>query len=80
MGREYREQAHNNPVLVLYHQTVNTIDQRVTRGTLEPDIAEKAKADAKNCKDMAIAFNEYANGDYKTDMDADALIAAAMKQ
>ena len=80
MGREYREQAPNNPVLVLYHQTVNTIDQRVTRGILGKDIAEKAKADAKNCKDMAIAFNEYANGDYKTDMDADALIAAAMKQ
>lgn len=80
MGREQREQANNNPVLVRYHQTVNVIDQRVTRGTLEPDIAEKAKADAKNCKDMAIAFNEYANGDYKTDMDADALIAAAMKQ
>ena len=80
MGREHREQANNNPVLVRYHQTVNVIDQRVTRGTLEPDIAEKAKADAKNCKDMAIAFNEYANGDYKTDMDADALIAAAMKQ
>ena len=80
MGREHREQANNNPVLVRYHQTVNVIDQRVTRGTLEPDIAEKAKADAKNCKDMAIAFNEYANGDYKTHMDADALIAAAMKQ
>ena len=80
MGREHREQANNNPVLVRYHQTVNVIDQRVTRGTLEPDIAEKAKADAKNYKDMAIAFNEYANGDYKTEMDADALIAAAMKQ
>jgi len=80
MGREHREQANNNPVLVRYHQTVNVIDQRVTRGSLEADIAEKAKADAKNCKDMAIAFNEYANGDYKTDMDADALITAAMKQ
>ena len=80
MGREHREQANNNPVLVRYHQTVNVIDQRVTRGALEADIAEKAKADAKNCKDMAIAFNEYANGDYKTDMDADAMIAAAMKQ
>ena len=80
MGREYREQAQNNPVLVLYHRTVNNIDQRATRGTLDPEIAEKAKTDAKNCKDMAIAFNEYANGDYKTDMDADALIEAAMKQ
>ena len=80
MGREYREQAPNNPVLVLYHQTVNTIDQRVARGILGKDIAEKAKADAKNCKDMAIAFNEYANGDYKADMDVEALIAAVMKQ
>ena len=80
MGREHRQQANNNPVLVRYHQTVNVIDQRVTRGSLETEIAEKAKADAKNCKDMAIAFNEYANGDYKTDMDADVLITAAMKQ
>jgi hypothetical protein len=80
MGREHREQAQDNPVLVLYHQTVNTIDQRVARGTLERNTADKAKADAKNCKDMAIAFNEYANGDYKTDMDADALIAAAMEK
>ena len=80
MGREHREQANNNPVLVRYHQTVNVIDRRVARRTLEPEIAEKAKADAKNCKDMAIAFNEYANGDYKMDMDADALIAAAMKK
>jgi hypothetical protein len=47
---------------------------------LERNTADKAKADAKNCKDMAIAFNEYANGDYKTDMDADALIAAAMEK
>ena len=80
MGREHRELAKNTPVLVQYHQTVNNIDQRVTRGTLDKDIADKAKADAKNCKDMAVAFAEYANGDYKTDMDADALIAAAMKQ
>ena len=80
MGREHRELARNNPVLVPYHQTVNIIDQRVTRGTLDKGVADKAKADAKNCKDMAIAFTEYANGDYKTDMDADALIAAAMNQ
>lgn len=80
MGREHRELARNNPVLVPYHQTVNIIDQRVARGTLDRGVADRAKADAKNCKDMAIAFAEYANSDYKTDMDADALIAAAMKQ
>lgn len=80
MGREYRELAKDNPVLALYHQTVNIIDQRVARGTLDRGVAGKAKVDAKKCKNMAVAFNDYANGDYKTDMDADALIAAAMKQ
>ena len=80
MGREHRELARHNPVLVPYHRAVNTIDQRVARGTLDRQTGEKAKVDAKNCKNMAVAFNDYANGDYKTDMDADALIAAAMKQ
>ena len=80
MGREQRELAKDNPVLVLYHRTVNIIDQRVARGTLDRGVAEKAKVDAKNCKNMAAAFNDYANGDYKTDMDVAALIATAMKQ
>ena len=76
MGREAREKAENHPVIVLWHQTVNTIDKRVERGTLEKEIATKAKARAKDLKDAALADSDYANGEYKNDMNPDALIAA----
>ena len=76
MGREAREKAENHPVIVLWHQTVNTIDKRVERGTLEKEIATKAKARAKDLKDAALADSDYANGEYKNDMKPDALIAA----
>ncbi len=75
LGRAEREQAQNNPILILYHQVVNAIDQRVSRGTLDKAIAEKAKALARDNRAMAIAMPDYANGDYKTDMNPDALIA-----
>lgn len=80
MGREAREKAENHPVIVLWHQTVNTIDKRVERGTLEKEIATKAKARAKDLKDAALADHDYANGDYKNDMNPDALIAAVTKK
>ena len=76
MGREAREKAENHPVIVLWHQTVNTIDKRVERGTLEKEIATKAKARAKDLKDAALVDSDYANGEYKNDMNPDALIAA----
>lgn len=75
LGRTEREQAQNNPILILYNQVVNAIDQRVSRGTLAKDVAEKAKALARDNRAMAIAMPDYANGDYKTDMTPDALIA-----
>ena len=80
MGREAREKAENHPVIVLWHQTVNTIDKRVERGTLEKEIATKAKARAKDLKDAALADSDYANGEYKNDMNPDALIAAVTKK
>jgi hypothetical protein len=76
MGREAREKAENHPMIVLWHQTVNTIDKRVERGTLEKEIATKAKARAKDLKDAALVDSDYANGEYKNDMNPDALIAA----
>jgi hypothetical protein len=76
MGREAREKAENHPMIVLWHQTVNTIDKRVERGTLEKKIATKAKARAKDLKDAALVDSDYANGEYKNDMNPDALIAA----
>ena len=75
LGRAERERAQNNPVRVLYRQVVNAIDQRVSRGTLDKTIAEKAKALARDKQNMAITWLDYANGDYKTDMTPDALIA-----
>ena len=74
LGRAEREQAQNNPILILYHQVVNAIDQRVSRGTLDKGIAEKTKALARDYRAMAIAMPDYANSDYKTDMNPDVLI------
>ena len=80
MGREEREKAANRPAIVQYHQAVNAIDKRVERGTLESDIAAKAKAHAKELVAGAIADADYANGKYKEDMTPDALIAAMTKK
>ena len=80
MGREAREQASTHPITVRYHQSVNAIDKRVERGTLERDIAVKAKAHAKELISGAITDADYANGEYKIDMNPDALIAAVMKK
>ena len=80
MGREAREKAENHPVIVLWHQTVNTIDKRVERGTLEKEIATKAKVRAKDLKDAALADNDYANGEYKNDMNPDTLIVTVTKK
>ena len=76
MGREAREQAATNPITVRYRQTVNTIDKRVERGTLEREIAARAKARAKELVSGAITDADFANGKYKEDMTPDALIAA----
>ena len=80
MGRKEREKAANCPAIVQYHQTVNTIDKRVERGTLERAIAAMAKARAKELVSGAIVDAEYANGKYKEDMTPDALIAAVTKK
>ena len=80
MGREARELAENHPVIVLWHKTVNAIDKRVERETLEKDLAKQAKELARDLKDAALADSDYANSDYKNDMNPDALIAAVTKK
>jgi hypothetical protein len=79
-GREHRELAKDHPVTVLYHQSENALEQRVSRGPLDKETCVKAKRQAKDYKDIAIVDPEYANGDYKKDMQPDALIAAVMAQ
>ena len=80
MGRKYRELAENDPITVLYHRSVDTLDKRVERGTLDKDLAAKAKQIARDCRDIAIVDADYANEEYLTDMLPDALIAAAMRE
>jgi hypothetical protein len=80
MGRKFRELAENDPTIVLYHRSVDTLDKRVERGSLEKELAMKAKRIARDCKDIAIADADYSNGEYLTDMLPDALIAAAMRE
>ena len=80
MGRAYRELAENDPILVIYHQSIDALDKRVKRGKLDRDIADLAKALAKDLRSAAIADPEYANGDYSKDMQPDALIAAVTEQ
>ena len=79
LGRKHRELAENDPTIVLYHRSVDTLDKRVERGSLEKELAMKAKRIARDCKDIAIADADYSNGEYLTDMLPDALIAAAMR-
>ena len=80
MGRAYRELTENDPILVIYHQSIDALDKRVKRGKLDRDIADLAKALAKDLRSAAIADPEYANGDYSKDMQPDALIAAVTEQ
>ena len=80
LGRKHRELAENDPTIVLYHRSVDTLDKRVERGTLDKDLAANAKRIARDCKDIAIADADYANGEYLTDMLPDALIAAAIRK
>ena len=80
LGREEREKAENRPAIVQYHQAVNAIDKRVERGTLEREIAARAKAHAKELVSGAIADADFANGEYKEDMTPDALIAAVTRK
>ena len=80
MGREEREKAANHPAIVQYHQAVNALDKRVERGTLEKETAARAKACAKELVSGAITDVDFANGDYKSEMNPDALIAAVTKK
>ena len=79
-GRAFRELAKDDPITVLYHRSVDTLDKRVERGTLDKNLAAKAKQIARDCRDIAIADADYANGEYLTHMLPDALVAAAMRE
>ena len=73
MGREYRELAENNPHKVKRKQVIDTIDQRVHRGTMAPELAEIMKGLARNKCDRALSDAKYANTRYNAEMVLDFL-------
>ena len=76
--REFREKAGDNHFKRLYATRCDSIRGRVDRGKLDPQIGEIAKYKAKNHLNSAIQDAHYAQAQYETDMELDALIAEAM--
>ena len=73
MGREHRELAENNPHKIKRKQVIDTIDQRVHRGTIAPELAEIMKGLARNKCDRALSDAKYANTRYTAEMALDFL-------
>ena len=73
MGREHRELDENNPHKIKRKQVIDTIDQRVHRGTIAPELAEIMKGLARNKCDRALSNAKYANTRYTAEMALDFL-------
>ena len=73
MGREYRELAENNPHKTKRKKVIDTIDQRVHRGTMASDLAEIMKMLSRNKCDRALGDAKYANTRYTAEMALDFL-------
>lgn len=78
-GRAERELAADHPLNKPYDRRMNTIDQCLKRGTLEPELADMMKKLAKNKKQRAKADLNYAHNDYMREMEQAALKAEAQK-
>lgn len=78
-GRAARELAADHPLNVPYTRRMNTIDQCLKRGTLDPQTAAMMKKLAKDKKQRAKADLTYAKGPYQQEMEQEALKAEAQK-
>lgn len=78
-GRAERELAADHPLNKPYARRMNTIDQCLKRGTLDPKLADMMKKLAKDKKQRAKADLSYANGSYLREMEQDALKAEAQR-
>ena len=76
-GREQRELADDHPIKAIYTRRMNTITQYLHRGTLDEQTAAVMKLLAKSKLDYATKFVDYANGNYKKEMEQAALLAEA---
>ena len=72
-GREQRELADDHPLKQIYEKRLNTINRYVKRGTLDTDLAEVMKKQAKDKMLRALSNVAYAKGAYEKEMEQAAL-------
>lgn len=78
-GRAQRELAPDHPWKKIYERRMNTIIQKLRRGTLDEQTAAVMKRLAKDKMERAISDRAYANGPYESEMTQEALRAEAQK-
>jgi hypothetical protein len=76
-GRAQRELAPDHPWKRIYERRMNTIVQKLRRGTLDEKTAAVMKRLAKDKMERAISDRAYANGPYESEMTQEALLVEA---
>ena len=76
-GRKERESAKDHPYIVLYKKRMNSINRRIKRNRIDPELAKLMKKLAKDKMQRAEHSVHYANGKYIQEMELDALEAEA---
>ena len=76
-GRKERESAKDHPYIALYKKRMNSINRRIKRNRIDPELAKLMKKLAKDKMQRAEHSVRYANGKYIQEMELDALEAEA---
>lgn len=76
-GRKERESAKDHPYIALYKKRMNSINRRIKRNRIDPELAKLTKKLAKDKMQRAEHSVRYANGKYIQEMELDALEAEA---
>lgn len=77
LGAEARECAADHPYRILKERVRKSIDKRLSRGTLTPELGARMKHLAKGKMERALADPQYAHQRYEAEMTIDALYAEA---
>lgn len=77
LGSEARECAADHPYHILKERVRKSIEKRIARGTLPPEIGKRMKQLAKGKMEHALADNDYAQHRYEKEMSIDVLLVEA---
>lgn len=78
-GRAQRELADDHPLKAIYERRMNTITQKLRRGTINESLALRMKKLAKDKLERAISDPDYAANAYAGEMEQETLMAEAQK-